>query len=135
MNLWYRASNEKVVVMARKAGYDHRNHHLVFLYLLFLSFPGFHCAIVSLASESESMTGRGLRKLFQLNIRSQVHSTIIFISVFSFIIIGIATISFFNSRYNRNNSDKLSRTMKIMVNEMQKKLTDHSTFDDVITDL
>lgn len=73
-----------------------------------------------------------LRKLLQLNIRSQVHSTIIFISVFSFLIIGVATISFFISRYNRNNSDKLSRTMKIMVNEMEKKLSDHNTFDDVI---
>jgi two-component system nitrogen regulation sensor histidine kinase NtrY len=48
------------------------------------------------------------------------------------VIIGIATISFFISRYNRNNSDKLSRTMKIMVNEMQKKISDHNTFDDVV---
>jgi signal transduction histidine kinase len=54
------------------------------------------------------------------------------ISVLSFLIIGIATISFFISRYNRSNTDKLSRTMKIMVNEMQKKLIDHSTFDDVL---
>jgi hypothetical protein len=57
---------------------------------------------------------------------------IFFISVFSFLIIGAATISFFISRYNRNNSDKLSRTMKIMVNEMEKKLSDHNTFDDVV---
>jgi HAMP domain-containing protein len=70
--------------------------------------------------------------MLQLNIRSQVHGTIIFISVFSFLIIGAATISFFISRYNRNNNDKLSRTMKIMVNEMEKKLSDHNVFDDVL---
>ena len=75
---------------------------------------------------------RSFRKLWQLNIRTQVHSTIIFISIFSFTIIGIATISFFISRYNRTNSDKLSRTMKIMVKEMEKKIGDHKTFEDVI---
>jgi hypothetical protein len=39
---------------------------------------------------------------------------------------------FFKERYLRNNSDKLSRTMRIMVNEMQKKQADQSVFDDVI---
>jgi nitrogen fixation/metabolism regulation signal transduction histidine kinase len=61
-----------------------------------------------------------------------VHSTIIFISILSFLIIGIATISFFISHYNRSNNDKLSRTMKTMVKEMQKKLSDQNTFDDVV---
>ena len=37
-------------------------------------------------------------------------------------IIGIATISFFITRYSRTNSDKLGRAMAIMLNEMQKKL-------------
>lgn len=68
----------------------------------------------------------------QLNIRSQVHGTIIFISIFSFLVIGAATISFFISRNKQSNNDKLSRTMKIMVNEMEKKLADHTTFDDVV---
>jgi hypothetical protein len=74
----------------------------------------------------------GIRRLFQFNIRRQVHSTIIFISIFSFLVIGAATISFFINRYKENNSEKLSRTMKIMVNEMEKKMADHNTFDDVI---
>ncbi|NJO26029.1 MAG: hypothetical protein HC867_10095 [Bacteroidia bacterium] len=54
------------------------------------------------------------------------------VSIISFIIIGIATISFFINRFERNNTDKLSRTMRIMVNEMQKRLIDHRTFDDVV---
>jgi signal transduction histidine kinase len=65
----------------------------------------------------------GFKRFFHFNIRNQVHSTIIFISIFSFIIIGIATINFFKSRYNRNNRDKLSRTMNIMVNEMEKRIS------------
>src|SRR5204862_5093524 len=70
--------------------------------------------------------------LFVQNTHIQVHSTIIFISIFSFLDIGAATISFFISRNKESNSEKLSLTMKIMVNEMEKKIADHTTFDDVV---
>ncbi len=129
--LWYRGGNEKVVVMARKR--DTIIETITLFSYIFCSFL-FLVAFVQLVSLLFQAIGnrRGLRKLLQPNIRNQVHSTIIFISIFSFLIIGVSTISFFISRYNRNNSDKLSRTMKIMVNEMQKKLADHQTFDDVL---
>jgi two-component system, NtrC family, nitrogen regulation sensor histidine kinase NtrY len=69
----------------------------------------------------------------RLNIRSQVHGTIIFISLLSFIIIGAATISFFIQRYKTNNSDKLSRTMSIVVKEMKKNIGERQVFDDALT--
>ena len=129
--LWYRAGNNKAVVIARKK--ETFIEAITLFSYIFCSFL-FLVALVQLLSFlliaiSEKTT---LRRMFQLNIRSQVHGTIIFISVFSFLIIGAATISFFISRYNRNNNDKLSRTMKIMVNEMEKKLADHNVFDDVV---
>ena len=129
--LWHHASNEKIVVMARKR--DTIIEAITLFSYIFCSFL-FLVAFVQLISLilKTAYNREGLGKLLQFNIRSQVHSTIIFISVLSFLVIGVATISFFIKRYNRNNSDKLSRTMKIMVNEMQKKLADHSTFDDVI---
>jgi signal transduction histidine kinase len=129
--LWYRASNEKVVVMARKR--DTIIEAITLFSYIFCSFL-FLVAFVQLISVllKNIYYREGFKKIFQLNIRMQVHSTIIFISVFSFLVIGIVTLSFFKSRYNSNNSDKLSRTMKIMVNEMQKKQADHSTFDDVV---
>ncbi|HWR33620.1 MAG TPA: HAMP domain-containing sensor histidine kinase, partial [Chitinophagaceae bacterium] len=129
--LWYRTGNEKVVVIARKK--ETIIEAITLFSYIFCSFL-FLVALVQLISFflKTGFNRRKLKNLLQLNIRKQVHSTIIFISVFSFIIIGIATISFFISRYNRNNSDKLSRTMKIMVNEMEKKLSDQHTFDDVV---
>ncbi len=129
--LWYRASNERVIVVARKK--ENFIETITLFSYIFCAFL-FLVAFVQLVSFvlKSLYDGRGLRKRFQMNIRSQVHSTIIFISVFSFLIIGAATISFFISRYNRSNSDKLSRTMKILVNEMEKKLSDHNTFDDVV---
>lgn len=129
--LWYKAGNNKAVVIARKK--ETFIEAITLFSYIFCSFL-FLVAFVQLLSFilKAISEGTGLRRMLQLNIRSQVHGTIIFISVFSFLIIGAATISFFISRYNRNNNDKLSRTMKIMVNEMEKKLSDHNVFDDVL---
>lgn len=129
--LWYRAGNEKVVVIVRKR--DTIIESITLFSYIFCSFL-FLVTIVQLISLvlKTGYNWKGFRELFQINIRSQVHSTIIFISIFSFLVIGIATISFFISRYHRTNSDKLSRTMTIMLNEMKKEMTSHHTFDDVI---
>jgi two-component system nitrogen regulation sensor histidine kinase NtrY len=129
--LWYKASTQKTIVLARKK--DTFIEAITLFSYIFCSFLFLVAFVQLLSFVLKAINQRTeLRKLLQLNIRSQVHGTIIFISVFSFLIIGAATISFFITRYNRNNSDKLSRTMKIMVNEMEKKLSDHNTFDDVI---
>lgn len=129
--LWYKAGNDKVIVIARKR--DTFIETITLFSYIFCSFL-FLVAFVQVISLiiKTGYDRRALKNIFQFNIRSQVHATIIFISLFSFLIIGFAIISFFISRYNRINSDKLSRTMKIMVNEMQKKQADHNTFDDVI---
>jgi signal transduction histidine kinase len=129
--LWYRAGNDKVVVIARKK--QATIETITLFSYIFCSFL-FLVAFVQLVSFilKTGYNWSGLRKLFQLNIRSQVHSTIIFISIFSFLVIGAATISFFISRNKQSNNEKLSRTMKIMVNEMEKKMSDHNTFDDVV---
>lgn len=65
---------------------------------------------------------RLLQSFWQLNIRSQIQGTVIFVSVLSFIIIGIVTISFFIDRYNRNNREKLLRITTVMVNELEQAL-------------
>ncbi len=129
--LWYNAGNDKVVVIARKK--QATIETITLFSYVFCSFL-FLVAFVQLISFvlKTGYNWSGLKKLFQLNIRSQVHTTIIFISIFSFLVIGAATISFFISRNKQSNSEKLSRTMKIMVNEMEKKMSDHNTFDDVV---
>ncbi len=131
VELWYRASKDKVVVLARKK--DNIIEAITLFSYIFCSFLFLVLLLQLISFILYSVRYRSSwKRIFQLNIRSQVHNTIIFISIFSFLIIGISTISFFIGRYERSNTDKLSRTMKIMVNEMQKELADHSTFDDVI---
>jgi signal transduction histidine kinase len=129
--LWYKASSQKVVVIAKKRNSLIESITLFsYLFCAFLSMIAL-LQLISLILQA-SNDPRVLTTFWQLSIRSQVHSTIIFISVLSFLIIGVATISFFISRYNRNNVDKLSRTASIMVKEMQKRLVQHETFDDVL---
>ena len=129
--LWYRASKDKVVVIARKRETTIETITLFsYIFCAFLFLVALVQVIIYILRTGYNWNG--LKKLLQWNIRTQVHSTIIFISIFSFLVIGAATISFFISRNRQSNSEKLSRTMKIMVNEMEKKMADHNTFDDVI---
>ncbi len=129
--LWYKASNDKVVVIAKNQNSLIESITLFsYLFCAFLFMVGL-LQIISLILKAAN-DKHAITVFWQLNIRSQVHSTIIFISILSFLIIGIATISFFIIRYNRNNVDKLSRTSGIMIKEMQKQASDFGTFDDVI---
>jgi two-component system, NtrC family, nitrogen regulation sensor histidine kinase NtrY len=129
--LWYKSGNEKVVVIARKK--ETFIQAITLFSYIFCSFL-FIVAVVQLLGFvfRTWLNGISIRRMLQLTIRKQIHSTFIFISVFSFVVIFFATVSSFISRYEQNNGEKLSRTMKIMVNEMQKKMADHNTFDDVI---
>ncbi|MFY7839569.1 MAG: HAMP domain-containing protein, partial [Lacibacter sp.] len=68
----------------------------------------------------------------QLTFRTQVHTTIIGISIFSFLIIGASTIFFFINRHSRINKERLSRSIAIMKAEVESALRNHAIFDDVL---
>lgn len=73
-----------------------------------------------------------MKKAFRFNIRSQIQTTIIFISVFSFVIIGIATISFYIKRYNKNNRERLLKSVQVMSTEIQSQISTNASFNDEI---
>ncbi|MEI6946497.1 HAMP domain-containing sensor histidine kinase [Paraflavisolibacter sp. H34] len=126
--LWFRASSSKVVVVARKQ--DTLIESITLFSYLFCAFLFMVALLQLIAIVLNSTYDLKLVHLFsQLSIRSQVHGTIIFISILSFLIIGAATISFFISRYNRNNVDKLNHTSGILVREMEQRLADSLLFD------
>lgn len=128
--LWYRDTIGKVIVLARKG--DSIIEAITLFSFIFCSFLFLVSFIQTVSFLLKiGVDRREFKNFFLVNIRTQVHSTIIFISILSFLIIAVATISFFITRYNRNNADKLSRTMNVMVNEMKKRIADHSIFDDV----
>ncbi len=128
--LWYKSSNQKQVLVVKR-----NTWFLEFITLFAYLFCSFLSIILLFHLGSFVITARFkwdvLRKMIRLNIRSQIQATIIFLSVFSFVVIGIATISFFILRFHRNNQERLSKSIQVMANEVNNKRTSLQAFDDV----
>jgi signal transduction histidine kinase len=119
--LWHKTSEDEFVVVAKR---DNSSIEDITLFAYLFSAFLFLVALFRVAALLiwSRLHWSQLRTYWQMNIRSQIHTTIIFISLFSFFVIGVATILFFINRYNRNNQDRLSREMQVMVSEVQSKL-------------
>ncbi len=116
--LWYRPSADKRIVVARKNNSAIEAITLfAYLFSTFLALLAFY-RFVALLIRSR-MRWSLFKQHWQLSIRSQIHSTIILVSLLSFIVIGVATILFFINRYQRNNQDRLTRAIQIMTSQLQ----------------
>ena len=128
--LWYKAGADKVIIIAKEDNFFIESITLFsYLFCSFLFVTGifwFFNAIVR-----SRLRWSKMRSHWQMSIRNQVHATIIFISLLSFIVVGVATILFFINRYHNNNRDKLSRTIHVMQNEVRNSLSDLTVFDDI----
>ena len=123
--LWFKASNQKAVVIAKKK--DTFLEAITLFSYLFCAFL-FMVGLLRVAAFLVQLaSGQTLAHIFsRFSIRTQIHGTVIFISVLSFVIIGAATIQFFANRYHRNNVDRLSRVSSSAVTEMEKRISDDS---------
>ncbi len=127
--LWHLISDNKIVIIVKK---DNSILEATTLFAFLFSAFLFLLSIFRIASVliRTRLQWSRIKSYVQLNIRSQIHTTIIFVSLFSFIVIGVATILFFISRYNRNNQEQLSRSKQVILGEIQSKLGDRVTFND-----
>jgi len=120
--LWHRVTNDKIVVIAKK---DNALIEAVTLFAYL--FNAFIILLVVVRLAAMLITTRlhfsRLRPYIQSNIRTQIHTAIIFISLFSFVVIGTATIFFFIERYERSNQNKLSDAIKVGVRELQDNIS------------
>ncbi|MCX6205300.1 MAG: HAMP domain-containing sensor histidine kinase [Bacteroidetes bacterium] len=130
--LWYNSGVGKLVLIVKRSVWMLESVTL-FAYL----FCSFLIIIFVFQGGSYLLTHRFqwsvLKNAFRFNIRTQIQATIIFLSVFSFIVIAIATISFFIIRYNRNNEERLSKSIQVMANEIDSRIRSQLVFDDVLT--
>ena len=126
--LWYRANLDKVIVIARQDNFFIESITLfAYLFCSFLIVTVIFNLLNKLVG-GKIQSGK-FRPFWQFTIRNQVHGTIIAISIFSFLVIGITTILFFISRYHNNNREKLSRTIHVMENEIRNSIDTLSTND------
>jgi len=127
--LWYKYGPDRLVVIAKEKSLSIESITLfsyLFCSFLLLTFI-FWLVNIFLVSRFNMYK---LTTYWQLSIRNQIHGTIIFISVLSFFVIGIATILFFITRYENNNREKLSRTIRIMENEVKSSISAGWTMSD-----
>lgn len=121
--LWYKAGPQKVVIIAKQNNLFIESSTLFsYLFCAFLFISGifwlFHIGIRARFSREK------IQYYWQLSIRNQIHGTIIFISIISFLVIGFATILFFIKRYENSNKEKLSRVIHVMENEVRISLSE-----------
>jgi signal transduction histidine kinase len=133
--LWYNAGNGKSIIIARQdPGLIEVATLFAYLFFTFLILVvSFHAGSYLLRTDFSKPT---LKQLLQANIRSQIHTTIIFVSLFSFVVVGVATISFFINRFNKTNEARLSKTIQLIGNEIESKVKEIRTqlfLDDVLS--
>lgn len=133
--LWYNAGNAKSIIVARQdPGLIEVATLFAYLFFTFLIVViCFHAGSYLLRTDFSKLT---FKQLLQTNIRSQIHTTIIFVSLFSFVVVGVATISFFINRFNKTNEARLSKTIQLIANEIEGKVKEIRTqlfLDDVLT--
>ena len=129
IELWYNAGNDRqVAVVKQNAWFIELITLFAYLFCSFLLII-FVFHIGSLLVDAK-FNLKQMFSLLRLNIRSQIQATIIFVSVFSFLVIGIATISFFIYRYNTTNEERLTKSIQVMANEMNAKVISILATDD-----
>ncbi|MGB4845745.1 MAG: ATP-binding protein [Ferruginibacter sp.] len=128
--LWYKAGPQKVVIIAKENNFFIESITLFsYLFCAFLLVTGIFW-LLNISIRARFRKDR-IKYYWQLSIRNQIHGTVIFISVLSFLVIGIATILFFINRYENSNREKLSRVIHVMENEVRVSLSELAIFDDV----
>lgn len=120
--LWYKSGNKTVVITKRSSLLMESITLFAYLFCAFLllMFLFQLASVIILSGFRWSI----LRRILQFNIRSQIYATVLFVSIFSFIVIVTATIMFFRASYNKSNRDKLSRTIQDISKELKNKISD-----------
>ena len=119
--LWHLVSDGKIIVIAKK---DNLLIEAITLFSwLFCAFLILVALFwVSTVLIQTRLHWQQLKSFLQLNIRTQIQTTIIFVSLFLFLVIGVSTIFFLINRYNRNNQDRLSASLKVITGEIATRL-------------
>jgi two-component system, NtrC family, nitrogen regulation sensor histidine kinase NtrY len=124
--LWHTLSDDKIIVIAKKD-----NLLIEAITLFSYLFSAFLILValfwISTVLIQTRLHWEQLKKFLQLNIRTQIQTTIIFVSLFLFLVIGISTIFFLINRYNRNNQDRLSNSLKIVSGEINTRLNAYAS--------
>ena len=132
--LWYTNNNGKIVVIVKKnAAILELLTLFAYLFCIFLIVVALLHSVIFFTKTKFNI--QKLFTIFHFNIKTQIQATIIAVSLLSFVVIGITTISFFIYRFNENNHDRLSKNIQVIANQVEEKLkatNAHFAFDDML---
>ena len=128
--LWYNSSSNKVIMVPKKDNwFEESITFFAYIFGLFI--------ILSLIQHFGSLIFKTrfrwpeIKKIFRFNIRTQIQAIIVMVTILSFIIIGITTISFFIYRFNNSNDEKLRSNAQIMENEIENLIKNRVVYSDI----
>ncbi len=129
--LWHNAGKDKMVVIVKSSSLLYQAITL-FAYL----FGTFLFIVVLFHGTQFLVRSRFRWKRIvgnvRLNIRNQIQATIIFISLFSFVVIAVATILFYINRFEKTNRQRLVKSITMMANEIKTQISRLALSDDVL---
>ncbi|MBN8835930.1 MAG: HAMP domain-containing histidine kinase [Sphingobacteriia bacterium] len=131
--LWYFSNGDKQILIVKKIDWLFQFVALfAWLFSLFMVILMLFFSVDFLLKNRFRITA--IKNYFTtLSIKSQINLIIVSVCFVSFVIIGIATVSFFITRFNNNNEDRLFKSIKIIGEEIQTNINSHFLFDDVLT--
>lgn len=115
--LWYKVNLSKLVVIT-KPDNIYIEAITLFAYLFCFFLAGMTIVNLFVVLIRNRFNFWKITTNIHLTVRNQVHGTIMLISIISFLIIGVTTILFFIKRYNKNDHEKLSRTINVIENDI-----------------
>lgn len=119
--LWYKTAANKLVILVKKE-ISFLDTVTLFAYL-FCSFLLIVFIIFLFQKWQQiSISNFQWKQFIRMSLKNQVIITVVFISTFSFIVIGFATISFFIISFNNNNKERLKRSIQVMTNEIESTI-------------
>ena len=128
--LWYNSSSNKVIMVPKKDNWlEESVTFFAYIFGLFI--------ILSLIQHFGGLVFKTrfrwpeIKKIFRFNIRTQIQAIIVMVTLLSFIIIGITTISFFIYRFNNSNDEKLRTNAQIMENEIEGLVKNRIVYSDM----
>ncbi|MFN4284800.1 MAG: ATP-binding protein [Lacibacter sp.] len=129
--LWYVASGGRAVAVAEKSAWLLETVTL-FAYLFFIFLLQWALLVVGYLLSRNRLHASKWRRTLQMSFRAQVHAILLFITIVSFVVIGVSTIVFFINRHERTYKERLSRTIQIMKIEVERALRQHEAVDDFL---
>lgn len=129
--LWYNGGDNKVIVVVKKSNWFSESvtffAYLFGILIVLILIQYFLSKII----KTHFKWGE-IQKIFRFNIRTQIQLIIVVVSIISFVVIGITTITFFVNRFKRSNEEKLRSTSQIIVNEIEQLQRNFYTVSDSI---